>query len=360
MFAIDRLTASVVALVAALASGAISPALAQKPVVFYLMPTRIDEFQTESQKAIEVVLGELGYDVKSFDAADQSNLQLHQLDAAIAQMPAAIIINAVDFIAIMPGIAKANRAKIPILVYDRQLRRLKGKPEIRIDFSAIPDAYSIGQRAGEQIGRLLLVRYQAPNGTVLEITGDPGDDYSLEVQRGFLETIPRTIRVRSRAAIGWEPGNAAMITREELGAGKSVDLIFAHGAHLLSPLIEHLRAAQPSSRSVLLMSSNGAPVGLRNIRAGSQEIEIEQPLYAQVYGLAMGLRLILAGRAKDLTPRACSILGIGGFIENSEIGPILKLEGRVIDKRNVDDRTMVFWGNLVPPTISAQDISCGP
>ena len=45
-----------------------------------MIPTLLDEFQTESQKAIEGVFGDMGYEVVSLDAQNRADLQLNQLE----------------------------------------------------------------------------------------------------------------------------------------------------------------------------------------------------------------------------------------------------------------------------------------
>src|SRR5690606_9941689 len=99
---------------AALALVAGQPAAAQeRGTIYYMIPTLLDEFQTESQKAIEGVFGDMGYEVVSLDAQNRADLQLNQLEDVIALQPDAIIMNAVDFDAIVPGIEQARAAGIP-------------------------------------------------------------------------------------------------------------------------------------------------------------------------------------------------------------------------------------------------------
>ena len=100
--------------------GLAGPAAAQqKGKIVYFIPTLLDEFQTESQKAFESVLGAMGYEVTSLDAQNRADLQLNQLEDAINTKPDAIIMNAVDFDAIVPGIEKARAAGIKVLNFDR-------------------------------------------------------------------------------------------------------------------------------------------------------------------------------------------------------------------------------------------------
>jgi ribose transport system substrate-binding protein len=98
------------------------------------------------------------------------------------------------------------------------------------------------------------------------------------------------------------------------------------------------------------MASNGAPVGLDNIRAGWQQVEVEQPLYAQIYGLAMFMPKILRGEA--LEPGTYDVVGLDGVLTMEEWGPDLKVPGAAITPENVDDTR--FWGNLTAPTDPVQ------
>src|SRR5687768_8512965 len=95
---------------------------AEKGTVLYFIPTLLDEFQTESRKAVESVFTGLGYKVTSLDAQNRADLQLNQLEDAIRTKPDMIIMNAVDFDAIVPGVEKAKAAGIKVLNFDRQIR----------------------------------------------------------------------------------------------------------------------------------------------------------------------------------------------------------------------------------------------
>jgi ribose transport system substrate-binding protein len=101
-----------VALTVAVLCGGTGEASAQgKGRVYYLIPTLLDEFQTESQKAFEHMFGSLGYEVISVDADNRADRQLSQLEDAIATKPVAIVLAAVDFDAIVPGVEAARAAR---------------------------------------------------------------------------------------------------------------------------------------------------------------------------------------------------------------------------------------------------------
>jgi ribose transport system substrate-binding protein len=329
---------------AVLALAGWQPAAAQQQqgTIYYMIPTLLDEFQTESQKAIEAVFGEMGYEVVSLDAQNRPDLQLNQLEDVIELAPDAIIMNAVDFDAIVPGVEKARAAGIPVLNYDRQIRSTP------FELTSVAGTVEIGRVAGGEAVRLLTERNGGPQGTVLQILGDPGDNYTLDIQQGFEEVMAAEapdVEIITNAAMQWEAENAGTILEDQLLVNPDIDLIFAHAAHLTVPLVAILEAAGKQPGEIMMMASNGAPVGLDNIRSGWQQVEVEQPLYAQVYGLAMFTPMILAGK----TPAAGSydVVGLESELTIEDWGPNLKIPGAAITKDNVDDTR--FWGNLTPP-----------
>ena len=83
----------------------------QQGKVIYFIPTLLDEFQSGSRDAFQNVLGAMGYEVTSLDAQNRADLQLNQLEDAINTKPDAIIMNAVDFDAIVPGHREGARGR---------------------------------------------------------------------------------------------------------------------------------------------------------------------------------------------------------------------------------------------------------
>jgi len=328
------------ALALALAGGA--AAAQDKGTVYYMIPTLLDEFQTESQKTIEQVFTDLGYTVTSLDAQNRPDVQLNQLEDVIELGPDAIIMNAVDFEAIVPGVEQAREAGIKVLNYDRLIR------DTEFALTSVAGTVEIGRIAAGEAIRLLTERHGGPAGKLLQILGDPGDNYTLDIQEGFEEVMAEDapdVELITHAALQWEASNAADIVEDQLLVNPDIDLIFAHAAHLTVPIISILEAQGKQPGEIMMMASNGAPVGLDHIRSGWQQVEVEQPLYAQIYGLAMFFPKIMAGEA--LEPGTYDVLGLESELTIEDWGPNLKIPGAAITSENVDDPR--FWGNLNPP-----------
>ncbi|MDX6752017.1 sugar ABC transporter substrate-binding protein [Geminicoccaceae bacterium 1502E] len=330
-----------------LAAGAANAA--EKGRIVYFVPTLLDEFQTESQKAVEQVFGAMGYEVTSLDAQNQAERQLQQLEDALLTKPDAIIMNAVDFDAIVPGIEKARAAGVKVLNYDRQIRTTG------FDLTSVAGTVEIGHVAAGEAIRLLEEKHGEAKGKILQILGDPGDNYTLDIQEGFEEVMAEKapeVEIVTKAAMQWEATNAGRIFEDQILVNPDIDLVFAHAAHLTVPVVAIMEAKGMKPGQVMMMASNGAPVGLDNIRQGWQQVEVEQPLYAQIYGLAMFTPKILRG--EKLEPGTYDVLGLSSELTMEEWGPNLRIPGAAITSSNVDESR--FWGNLQAPSDPVQPV----
>jgi ribose transport system substrate-binding protein len=329
--------------IAAAAIGLASPALAaSKGTIYYMVPTLLDEFQTESVSAIEKFVKGVGYDVVTLNADNKTDLQQSQMNDTILQKPAAIVLAAVDFNALQPSIEKARAAGIPVMIFDRQITATP------TDFTSVAGTVEIGQVAAGEIERLLKEKKGAVKGKILQVLGDPADPYTLDIQKGFEEKMKAfpDVQIISLPAMQWEASNAGTIVADQLVANPDIDLIFVHAAHLAVAAVASLEAKGKKPGDVMLVSSNGAPVGLDLIRKGWEDVEVEQPLYAQAAAIAMFADKVV--NKQEIKPGTYKVLGLDSTLTIEPWGPNLKIPGAAITKSNVDEAR--FWGNLKAPT----------
>jgi len=107
-----------------------------------------------------------------------------------------------------------------------------------------------------------------------------------------------------------------------------------------------LEAEGKKPGDIMLVSSNGAPVGLDLIRKGWEQVEVEQPMVAQAAALAMFADKVING--EEIKPGTYDVTGLESVVTIEEWGPNIKIPGAAITKDNVDD--VKFWGNMKPPT----------
>jgi len=318
------------------------PAFAQdKGTIYYLVPTLLDEFQTGSVSAIEKFMGQVGYKTVTLNADNKTDVQQGQMNDVIALKPSAIVLAAVDFNALKPQIEAARAAGIPVMQFDRQITSTVS------DFTSVAGTVEIGEVAAGEIERLLKEKNGSVKGKVLQVLGDPGDPYTLDIQKGFeakMKAFP-DVTIITHPAMQWEASNAGSIVADQLLANPDIDLIFVHAAHLSVAAVASLEAAGKKPGDVLLVSSNGAPVGLDLIRKGWQQVEVEQPLFAQAAALAMFADKVV--NKQEIKPGTYEVLGLQGTLTIESWGPNIKLPGAAITKANVDDPK--FWGNMKTP-----------
>lgn len=338
----NRLRRLLTASIALSAMGAIAPAFAQpKGKIFYMVPTLLDEFQTESVSAITKFMADVGYEVVTLNADNKTDLQQSQMNDTILQKPAAIILAAVDFNALAPSIEKARAAGIPVMIFDRQITSTPS------DFTSVAGTVEIGQVAAGEIQRLLTERKGSVKGKILQVLGDPADPYTLDIQKGFedkMKAFPEA-QIITLPAMQWEASNAGTIVSDQIVANPDIDLIFLHAAHLSVAAVAALEAKGKKPGDVMMISSNGAPVGLDLIRKGWLNVEVEQPLYAQAAALAMFADKVV--NKQEIKPGNYNVLGLDSVMTIETWGPNIKIPGAAITKDNVDEPR--FWGNLKAP-----------
>lgn len=333
----------------ALALASLTPAMSQtKGTVYYLVPTLLDEFQTGSVTALELFLKQVGYDFKTLNADNKTDAQQSQMNDVIALKPAAIVLAAVDFNALKPSVEAARAAGIPVVEFDRQITSTPS------DFTSVAGTIEIGYVAADQAEKLLKAKNGAVKGKILQVLGDPGDPYTLDIQRGFEEKMKAfpDVKIISLPAMQWEASNAGTIVADQMLANPDIDLIFSHAAHLSVAGVASLEAAGKKPGDVMMMSSNGAPVGLDLIRKGWLNVEVEQPLYAQAAAIAMFMDKIV--KKEEIKPGEYDVLGLKSTVTKEAWGPNIKIPGAAITKENVDNPA--FWGNQKPPTETVKPI----
>ncbi len=338
----NRLRRLLTASLAIAAMGIVSPAFAEmKGKIFYMVPTLLDEFQTESVSSLTKFLADVGYEVVSLNADNKTDLQQSQMNDTILLKPAAIILAAVDFNALQPSIEKARAAGIPVIIFDRQITATPS------EFTSVAGTVEIGYKAAGEIQRLLKEKNGGVKGKVLQVLGDPADPYTLDIQKGFEEKMKdfSGVQIISLPAMLWDAANAGTIVSDQIVANPDIDLIFLHAGHLSVAAVASLEAKGKKPGDVMLISSSGVPVALDLIRKGWLNVEVEQPLYAQAAAVAMFADKIV--NKQEIKPGNYTVLGLDSVVTIEKWGPNIKIPGAVITKDNVDEPR--FWGNLKAP-----------
>ena len=229
------------------------------------------------------------------------------------------------------------------MIFDRQITSTP------TDFTSVAGTVEIGHVAADEIQRLLKEKNGAVKGKVLQVLGDPADPYTLDIQKGFEEKMKAFPDVKIISPAGHAVGGVERRQhRRRPAAGQP-----RHRSRSSSmPRIWRSRRSPRSRRrarsraTCMLVSSNGAPVGLDLIRKGWEQVEVEQPLFAQAAALAMFADKVVE-QAGDQARQLQGARARSRTLTIESWGPNIKIPGAAITKANVDDPG--FWGNMKTP-----------
>ena len=140
-----------------------------------------------------------GVDVEFLNANGDANLQIDQLNEAISQKPAAIVVLAVDGDAVIPAIEKANQAGVPVIATNRDLNGGKFA-------SVMSDEKQAGKLQGEYLAKHL------PQGAkIVYLMGESSQGSARLRWEGFKEACldkRPDVELLMKQDCGWSEPNA--------------------------------------------------------------------------------------------------------------------------------------------------------
>ena len=317
-----------------------SPANTSKGVVYYLAPELSDEFQVGVNKMMLADGTQMGYTVRELNGGNVASTQVNQMDDAINQKPAAIVLAAVDASSITGEVQKARAAGIPVLVFDRFIQ------DTQVDFSSVVGTVKIGQMGATEVIKALKQKFGTEKGTVFELMGDAGDNYSVLIDQGFMETMKQypNINVSSKATPQYDPATSASIVDDQLTAkNNNIDALFVIADFRIPAIETVIEAHGIKTGQIIIIGTDGAPTGLQSIRDGWMLEDVGVPMDQQVYGIWQYIADVIAKKTIQAAS-AVDVQGVTAELKVETWGPTLYLPGQIVDKTNVDDPNN--WGNM--------------
>ena len=152
-------------------------------------------------------------------ASDNDSLQVAQIDSFIAQRVDLLIVSPNQTRTISPALARAKRAGIPILLFDRKTDD--------IDYTAFIGADNVA--LGRMMGQLL-AQQLGGRGRVLEVQGLEGSSPANDRHRGLLEALAQypAIEVVASPYADWTETEAETVVAGALPSLPPIDAIMAH------------------------------------------------------------------------------------------------------------------------------------
>ncbi|HEY0665760.1 MAG TPA: substrate-binding domain-containing protein [Gallionella sp.] len=226
------------------------------------------------------------------DAQGQTSLMIRQIEQFTAQKVNLLIIGTNDKDAVVPAVAKAYRAGIPVIVLDRGI---SGR-----DYTTFinSDNLRIGALGAQYIAEKL-----AGKGRVLLFEGIQTADVTQLRSKGFLDEIGKHPEIRVIRRTGNYLRRDALIEMEKLMAsGIKVDAIFSESDSMLSGVRMVLYKKGIDPGSIIMVGCDYTSEAREAIRNGTQSGSVLFPLGGKK-AVEVALK-ILAGQS---VPRHISI-----------------------------------------------------
>lgn len=245
--------------------------------VILLTVTEECEYCALHQRAFKEVAAAAGLDldvkITNYDAAEQAS----QVDQAIAQNPAAIVLWPADSSAIVPSLRKIKQAGIPLVITN-------SKPDDKYaefwDVFTGPSDIGNGQSAGEAMIKGFAEKNVGTEGKIFIVEGVPGTPPQIMRSQGFEGALGE--KANGIVVAGKQNGNWDQTKATDAAAalftqiGSDVKGVYAQADNMMSGVIVAAKRAGIDPASLVLVGSNCSIEGVNQINDGTQYATVLQ------------------------------------------------------------------------------------
>ena len=262
-------------------------------------------FQEERWKtdeaALRAGLEAAGARYLSADAQSSTEKQLSDVESLLARGARVLVVAAHDGQAIVPAVALARAAGVPVIAYDRL-----------IEFPGVFYVSFDNREVGRLQARAILER--VPAGRYAFIKGSPQDPNADLVHAGQLDVLADALaagRIRNvgeQYVDGWSPELAQRIAEQILTAnGDGVDAFVCSNDGMAGGVVAALRGAGLAGRPV--SGQDGDHAALARVAAGLQTVSVWKDARALGTRAAEVALALADGVAPDAIPGARTFRG---------------------------------------------------
>jgi simple sugar transport system substrate-binding protein len=220
-----------------------------------------------------------GWQTITTNANGDAQRQNDDIDYFISLGVDAIVTVPQDSAGICAAAEKAKEAGIPFFTIDRS------PLGCQVDMTILSDNRLAGQQAGQAMVDLLTEKYGAPQGQVLEITGDLGQNVGILRRDGFHDVLDQYPDIEVITKPGdWDAALGVQIVEDVLNANPDLDGIYMHsdavyveGTMAVLERFDMLNQRGEEGH-IFLTAVDGSPSGIRAIRDGWQDESSNQPV----------------------------------------------------------------------------------
>ena len=251
-----------------------------------------ERYGLRDEPALKAAIAAGGGEYIGNDAKNSAETQAANVDALIASGVNVLVIDAFDSKAILPSVAAAKAAGIPVIAYDRLIE----------DPSVLYLTHD-NVEVGRMMAREILKR--VPKGVYAIIKGDKANPNSIFLSDGFNEIIGAAVTAGDIKIGGevftdsWKPDVAQTNMEQILSANSNkIDAVLSENDGMAGGAIAALKA-QGLAGKVPISGQDGDAAALNNVALGTQTVDIWKD--SRELGTAAGKAALQLCADKDLT-----------------------------------------------------------
>ena len=318
------LTVGSLAAIAAAAGSGMAVATEGSKTVAVLFDGLYSEFWVAGIQIIRDDLKARGFAIQEAISDKDDNKQFEQVRAAIAKKVDGIIIVQTDSNAVIPAIKAANKAKIPMVHFNRPPAKTDAfsvavvADNQKIAHDAVAYSCGVAKASGKTFKAAILI-------------GNLGDPNAIQRRDGFDEAVkqhPETIEVVARIPTEWDADKAYAGLTNALQANPDISFLFTSSDFLLPQVTQALKAVGKwapigDEKHVMLTGFDGFPSAYELIKTKYMEACGVQNLFLETKLAIQAILDLQAGKTVDR---------------------ILLDPGFAITQANVAERQGEMWG----------------
>jgi ribose transport system substrate-binding protein len=246
-----------------------------RPRVALVLKTLNSPFFIDMQRGAQEAARELDVHliVQAADREVDVEKQMQIIENLIQTRVEALAITPSGSREVVPAIAKANRANIPVVIVDT---RLDEKAAADAGVEVLSFVGSDNYRGGQIIGEYL-VEASGGRARVAVLEGIPGHETGDSRVRGFRDAIGRSpgIAIVASQPANWERDQGFSVFQNMLQANRQIDTVFACNDMMALGAIEAIAAAGRTG-SIRVLGFDAVEDARRAIEAGTMEATVAQ------------------------------------------------------------------------------------
>lgn len=296
----------------------------ERPLIGISFETLQTEYWVASIEAIKSECEKKGYAYLEAVANGDANRQFEQINNFISRGVKGIVIAPKDANTVIPIIKAANRANIPIAIYNRLPAKNSGEYT-----TVVADNYEIAKKTVSTMAELAKAGNQKYKAMIL--IGDLGDINAVNRRKGFNDAIaeyPELIELVAEVPTEWNQEKALAGVTNALQANPDINFIFSSSDFLFPSLISALKNTGKyhpvgHQQHVILGGFDGDQLAYQMLTEGYLDADGVQDVYYEC---------------------AAAVEAIIQRLEGNDVDQLILDPGFVIHQGNLQEESDKMWG----------------